>query len=145
MTRTSAPSHLGALSPLLAVYPDARIVWTHRDPLTVMASVASILFSTAWVRSDAVDAEQVLTWFTGETYAALLAAGSAARDAAGGGDARFHDVCYANLVDDPVETIEALYDDLDLPLDGDAAAEIRAAVLAKPKGRHGAHRGKDRL
>jgi len=133
-----APSHLGALPALLAVYPDARIVWTHRDPLTVMASVASILFSTAWVRSDEVDAEQVLQWFTGETCAALLEAGSAARDAAGG--ARFHDVLYTDLVQDPLKAIRGVYERFEMPFDAAAEGAIRDAIAAKPKGRHGAHR-----
>jgi hypothetical protein len=135
-----APSHLGALGPLLAVYPDARIVWTHRDPLTVMASVASILFATAWVRSDAVDPQEVLSWFTGETCAALLDAGCAVRDRPEVDDARFHDVRYADLVDAPLATITAIYDHFDMRFDDAAEAGIRAAIAAKPQGRHGAHR-----
>lgn len=135
-----APSHLGALDALLAVYPDARIVWTHRDPLTVMASVASILFATAWVRSDAVDAEQVLSWFTGETCAALLAAGSAVRDRADLDDARFCDLRYVDLVRDPLAAVAGIYERFELPFAGAAEARIRAAVEARPPGRHGAHR-----
>ena len=135
-----APSHLGALGPLLAVYPDARIVWTHRDPLTVMASVASILFSTAWVRSDAVDAAQVLQWFTGETCAALLDAGSAVRDRPGVDRSQFCDVQYTDLVSDPVGTVAAIHAQLGLDFDSNARAQVRAASAAKPRGRHGAHR-----
>src|SRR5687768_3893168 len=37
-----APAHLFAFDALLETYPDARIVQTHRDPLTVLASVASL-------------------------------------------------------------------------------------------------------
>jgi hypothetical protein len=36
-----APGHLFALAGLLERYPDARIIHTHRDPLRVMASMAS--------------------------------------------------------------------------------------------------------
>jgi hypothetical protein len=135
-----APSHLGALGPLLAVYPDARIVWTHRDPLTVMASVASILFATAWVRSDAVDPQQVLSWFTGDTCAALLEAGASVRDRPDADAARFHDVRYADLVEDPLRVISGIYDHFDMPFDAPAEAGIRSAIASKPKGRHGAHR-----
>ena len=135
-----APSHLAVLGPLLAVYPDARIVWTHRDPLTVMASVASILFSTAWVRSDAIDAEQVLQWFTGETCAAILEAASAVRDRQDLGAARFCDVLYSDLVDDPLKTITGVYDHFDMPLGAEAESRIRAAARTKVKGRHGSHR-----
>jgi hypothetical protein len=46
-----APSHLPALRTLFGVYPDARVVVTHRDPLKIVPSVASILYSTAFVRS----------------------------------------------------------------------------------------------
>lgn len=34
-----APSHLFAMDALLHTYPDARIVQTHRDPVTVVASL----------------------------------------------------------------------------------------------------------
>ena len=135
-----APSHLGALGPLLAVYPDARIVWTHRDPLTVMASVASILFATAWVRSDAVDPQQVLSWFTGETCAALLDAGEAVRRRPDVDAKRFHDVRYADLVNDPLATVAGIYERFGMRFDAAAETGIAAAVAAKPKGRHGAHR-----
>jgi hypothetical protein len=135
-----APSHLGALDALLAVYPDARIVWTHRDPLTVMASVASILFSTAWVRSDAVDGDQVLGWFTGETCAALLAAGSATRDLRDRDGSQFYDVRYTDLTRDPGETIAGIYSNFGMAFDDKAESAIRSAIHAKPKGRHGSHR-----
>ena len=36
------PNHLWCLPTLLAFYPDARIVWTHRDPGPVVASLASL-------------------------------------------------------------------------------------------------------
>lgn len=133
-----APSHMSALDALFAVYPDARVVQTHRDPLTVMASVASILFATAWVRSDAVDPKAVLGWFTGETCAHLLANAMRVRDA--GREHQFADVVYADLVRDPIATIARLYDRFGLPFSSDAESRMRAYLDAKPKGRHGAHR-----
>ena len=57
-----APSHLPALKTLFAIYPDARVVLTHRDPLKILPSVASILYSTAYVRSDAVDPRSTSAW-----------------------------------------------------------------------------------
>ncbi len=38
-----SPNHLWCLETLLASYPDARIVWTHRDPGTVVTSLASLV------------------------------------------------------------------------------------------------------
>ena len=36
------PNHLWHLEALLAAYPDARIIWTHRDPGPVVTSLASL-------------------------------------------------------------------------------------------------------
>ena len=54
-----APSHLWTLEALLAVYPDARVVWTHRDPLVVLPSMASLAATLYWLRSDRVDPKRI--------------------------------------------------------------------------------------
>jgi hypothetical protein len=133
-----APSHMAALDALFAVYPDARVVQTHRDPLPVMASVASILFATAWVRSDAVDPQAVLGWFTGTTCAQLL--GNAMRVRDGGREAQFADVVYADLMREPIAAIARVYQRFGMPFSAEAEARMRGYLAAKPKGRHGAHR-----
>jgi hypothetical protein len=133
-----APSHLGWLDALLAVYPDACIVQTHRDPLRVMGSVASVLFATAWVRSDEVDAETIAAWFGGETCVALLDGATRARASRRGHD-RFHDVVYADLVRDPLATITGLYDRFEIELRAETRAAMAAYLAAKPKDKHGAH------
>ncbi|MGW0844102.1 sulfotransferase family protein [Streptomyces sp. NPDC002787] len=38
-----SPMHLGNLDALRVVFPDATIVWTHRDPATVVASFCSLV------------------------------------------------------------------------------------------------------
>jgi hypothetical protein len=134
-----APSHLGGLSPLLAIYPDARIVWTHRDPLTVMASVASILFSTAWVRSDAVDPEQVLSWFTGPVCRHLIDTANDARAAHPGAADQFHDVIYEDLMAEPLATIGGIYTHFGMEFAEPTRAGIQRYLEAKPKARHGTH------
>jgi len=49
------PQHLGFIEPLCRVFPDARIVQTHRDPLAAVPSAAS-MYSTLWrIDSDDVD------------------------------------------------------------------------------------------
>lgn len=37
------PTHLGRLPELMAQFPDATLVWTHRDPVTVMGSICSLI------------------------------------------------------------------------------------------------------
>ena len=135
-----APSHLAALPTLFAVYPDARVVVTHRDPLAILPSVASILYSTAYVRSDAVDPKAMLGWFTGETCRSLLDGMTSFRSAGGVEPRQFHDLRYAELVARPIETLAGLYDHFGLPFSAEAEARMRSYLAAKPRGKHGAHR-----
>jgi Sulfotransferase family len=47
-----SPVHLGMLPTLFKVYPDARVVWSHRDPVKAFASGQDLMGLLQWVRSD---------------------------------------------------------------------------------------------
>jgi Sulfotransferase family len=134
-----APSHMATLDALLAVYPDARIIQTHRDPLKVMGSVASILYATAWVRSDALDTDQVLQWFGGESCSFLLENAMRVRNSGIVDAQQFFDVRYQDLMQDPFGTIRGIYEHFGVPYSAEAEARMRAYLAAKPKDKHGAH------
>lgn len=135
-----SPSHLGQLEALLAVYPKARIVFTHRDPLKVLPSVASILYSTAHVRSDAVDPQSLLGWFTGETCAGLLSGMAALRESGRLPAEQCFDVRYADLMKNPGATLAAVYDHFGIDYTSAAEKAMLGYLAAKPKARHGAHK-----
>jgi hypothetical protein len=134
-----APSHLAALDALLAVYPDACIVQTHRDPLRVMGSVLSTLYATASIRCERIDVEALRAWFSGESCAALLDAATRVRTSEIAENARFIDIGYADLTRDPLATIGALYRELGIELGAEARARMRDYLARKPKDKHGAH------
>jgi hypothetical protein len=134
-----SPSHLGQLEPLLAVYPEARIVFTHRDPLKVLPSVVSTLYSTAFVRSDSVDPRTFLDWFTGETCAGLLDGMAALRASGALPASQCHDVRFADLMGRPMETLATIYDRFEIEFSAEAEAAMRDYLAAKPRARHGAH------
>src|SRR5437879_11160044 len=50
-----APAHMFAAPALLSIYPDARFVQIHRDPIEAVASVSSLVTILRQVFSDAVD------------------------------------------------------------------------------------------
>ena len=135
-----APSHLPVLDALLDVYPDARIVLTHRDPLKILPSVASILYSTMWVRSDHVDEEALLGWFTGETCLALLERTTALRESGRVDPRQFLDVRYDDLVRRPIPTIAGIYAHFGIPFRTEAERRMRDYLANKPRGKHGEHR-----
>ncbi|MFC3714029.1 sulfotransferase family protein [Sphingoaurantiacus capsulatus] len=53
------PQHMQDLPALLAVFPDARLIFTHRDPASVVGSAASLAWHQMVVQSDEVDAHWV--------------------------------------------------------------------------------------
>jgi len=135
-----SPSHMSQLDALLAVYPDARIVFTHRDPLRVLPSVVSILYSTAYVRSDEVDAAAMAGWFTGETCKALLDGMTAIRASGRLPEEQCYDLRYSDLMRDPVAALGGVYEHFQIDYPDHARSAQQSYIDNKPKGRHGAHR-----
>lgn len=134
-----APAHMNWLDALLDVYPDARIVQSHRDPLQVMGSVASLLIAILWMRADRVDPAGVEAAFGGAPFAAQLQAALRARDALGPDSRQFSDIHYLDLIADPFRSIHALYADLGLELDSVAEGRMRSYLDSKPQAKHGRH------
>lgn len=133
-----APSHLWALPALLAVYPDARIVQTHRDPLAVIASMTSLMATLLWIRSDRVD-PRALGPRTVRSVAYMLEQATALRDAGGLPPGRVVDVRYQDFLADPIAAVAGVYDAFGLTLSAEAERRMRAYLAAKPQGRHGVH------
>ena len=49
------PQHMQDLAALLRVFPDARLIFIHRDPVSVVGSAASLAWNQMVVQSDTVD------------------------------------------------------------------------------------------
>ncbi len=107
------PVHMFALDALVEAYPNAKFMWSHRDPAKVMGSVCSLIrYVRSW-SSDRDDpeelgAEQLDSWAEGVRRAMDF------RNRVG--DQRFADVAFADLQTDPVHTLEAAYTSLGLDL-----------------------------
>ena len=126
------PDHIFALDAVRAVYPDADLVFVHRDPVAVLASVARLTevlrrpFTRRIDRAD-IGREDSGRWLTA---AELMIA---AADKEGFANPIFH-VHYADLVRDPVATVAALYRHFGRVLDLDSAARMGRRVAANPNG-----------
>jgi hypothetical protein len=119
------PSHLFALDALLAAYPDAVVIQTHRAPRTVIASVCSLnaQASAGWsslFQGEVLGRAQLALWSRGLRQ---FAADRARHD-----PARFIDVDYDDLVADPIRTAEVVYDRLGTPL----TPAARSAMASLP-------------
>ena len=132
-----APGHLFALGALLGEYPDARIIQTHRDPLRVMASMASHATVLRQTFSDHADPEQIAADWS-ERWGRALSNFLAVRDQAE--PASFLDIAYDDIEQQPIESIERIYEFLGWPLTDVARTAMTNFLNANPKNKHGVHR-----
>ena len=108
-----SPVHLHSLPTLLDVYPDARIVVTHRDPLTVLSSVTSLIATLRWAHSDRVDYHEIAAAHARMYHADLDGLVTACQD--GTLDpARVHHVRYDEFMASPLDTVRGIYDEVRL-------------------------------
>ncbi len=135
-----APSHLGNLPVLLRNFPDARVVISHRDPLVAQASVTSLLGTLYWMRSnqdfDASAFESLMTPEAGSArldgVVELLESGEVPKD-------RVSHVLYAQLVQQPLDTLQRLYTDMGLPFSDNSRQAMHKYLAQKPQGKFGKH------
>ena len=131
-------AHLWGLEHLLQTYPDARIVFTHRDPVDSMTSYASLTSLVRSMGSDKVDRMEVAEDWTRRLCRAVEH-GLQVREAGEHPDALFYDVQFGDFVKDQFAVVEKIYAAFDLPLPDDAATRMRSFIADNPKGKHGEH------
>jgi hypothetical protein len=132
-----SPHHAIALEHLTAVYPDARLVLLHRDPVVLTASVCSLIRTLSSTFSDADH-----TAYIADHWPRMLEESVARIDAFRDAHPEHPivDVQYTDLVTDPVATVRSIYAAVGDELDDDAAKAVTAYVDAHPRGQFGAHR-----
>jgi hypothetical protein len=131
------PVHMFALDALIEAYPNARFLWSHRDPAKVLGSVCSLIHYTRSWSSDRDDAHELGAEML-ERWA--LAVERAMEFRARVGDDRFADVPFAALQADPLGAIAASYERIGIELSDDSRAAVAAWAAGHEPGSHGAHR-----
>lgn len=130
------PVHMFSLDALVAAYPEAKFMWSHRDPANVMESVCSLIrYVRSW-SSDRDDPEelgdeQLRCWAEGVRRAMDFRKRF--------GDNRFADVSFAELQTDPVNTLQKGYDQLGLSFTDDTHRSVRRWAGRHTPGARGAH------
>jgi hypothetical protein len=134
-----SPVHMHSLPVLLAVYPDARIAFTHRDPLTILPSVTSLVANLRWVHSDHVDFAEIgqrhARLYHGDLDGLVTQAEDGTLD-----PAHTHHSHYADFMDDPIAVVRELYTHFGRELDPAVEQRMREHLAANAQGAHGGHR-----
>lgn len=131
-------AHLWGLEHLLETYPDARIVFTHRDPVKSMTSYSSLTTIVRSKLSDHVDPSEVAAdWIP--RLRDVLMHGVAVRAAKEYPDAIFYDMMFRDFITDQFGVVEKIYDAFDLPMTVEGPGRMQAFIDANPPGVHGQH------
>lgn len=131
-----APMHLIALDQLLDEYPDARLVFTHRDPVTAMLSGTSLVHHWMALASEQPEKKEIGRWFSRLWESALQNAlrmrGEYEQD-------HFIDVYFDRLNADPVGTVERIYTHFGLTVSPGHQERMRVWLRDNPRSSFGRH------
>ncbi len=134
-----SPGHLGPIDALFEVYPDAMLIQTHRDPIRVVPSVASLEYTMRMVSSDEVDPARVGRQMI-RTWSTLLEQGMAARARRPDRERQILDLSMREIVGSPMASVEKIYRHFDLELRPEARERMLAYLARHPKDEFGTHR-----
>jgi len=131
-----APRHVLFLDALLHEFPDAGIVWTHRDPWKVIPSLCSLLYNTQKGYSDHIVPEEMWKYHYGFTRGALER-GMAARKHSNAD--RFLDIYYQDLITDPIREVKKIYAYFHFDYSSELERRMLDWLANRPKNKHGRH------
>jgi len=117
-----SPHHLGYLDAMLEVFPDAKIIQTHRDPMQTVPSFCSMCISLSAPLTHGLDANAI-----GAHWARKLARNLKRSTAvASRVPERFIDLDFRDMVADPLREMQRLYAFIDKPFSDEARAQMQA-------------------
>ncbi|MGV0584455.1 sulfotransferase [Mycobacteroides chelonae] len=130
------PAHLEHLDVLLRVYPDAVVVWTHRDPAQTTASSSSMLAHYQALFSDHVDHHRLSRYWLGKNAQVI----DRAITVRGNHPESFVDINYPELLNDPMSSVQRIHDAAGRPLSDAAVAAMQTSLRTNRQHKHGEHR-----
>ena len=129
-----SPQHLEQLGPLIETFPDATVVLTHRDPVSVVASAITMLTYGDRLRRKRVDPPAVAAYWSDRVERLLRAC---VRDRELLAESQSIDVLFHEFMADDVAMVERIYELADLEMSEEARAELGRYMVENPRGKHG--------
>lgn len=128
------PSHSVHIEALLKVFPDARLIWAHRDPYRATGSLCNLwkLPKGMVLHPDAIDlnamGRNAMAQMRYHVQRPLRA-----RDRIG--DERFFHMYYHEMMHDPMDVMRRIYEWADEPLTAETEARMRNWLAGHPQDR----------
>ncbi len=131
-----SPAHLFNLQTLLDVYPDAKLIFTHRDPRKVISSFCSLTAVTRRGFSDEVDPIGIGS----EALNTISEGVKRAMDfEKKGADNRFFHLEFAKFMSNPIDAVKELYRRFGKEVRPLHEKRMRAWIKFYPRNKYGSH------
>ena len=130
------PWHIWNMDALMAVYPDAQIIFTHRDITKALASHCSLSAKMASKLKRSLDVKELGSFWL--EYARIgLDRAMEAREKIP--EAQLYDVRLKDMMASPMTVLQDIYSHFDLEFTEETAALLEASVSEKPTSQEGEH------
>jgi hypothetical protein len=130
-----SPQHLEQIGPLLDAFPDATVVFTHRDPASVVASYVTMIAYTARMgAAPPIDLRAIGAYWRARIEDLFRAC---VRDRHLAAPDRSLDVRFDDFMRDDLATVRRIYELAGQPVTPEAEAAWAAFMEAHPRGTHG--------
>lgn len=133
-----SPQHMQDLDALLTVFPDAKIICPHRDPIKVVGSSCSMAWNSLVRDNGRVDPHAVGRNWCDKTVR-MLHKNLRDRDTLCPADNQY-DILYADITADWRAAMTGIYQFLDLPFTATAADSMQAWLDSNRQHKHGSHK-----
>lgn len=130
-----APQHFEQLVPIMNVFPDALVVFTHRDPAASLQSIVTQLAYVIRTREKTVDPDWHLDYWIDRVERLLRAY---VRDVGKVPAGQRFDVVFDEFMADDIAMVERIYASAGLPLTDAARREFSDFMARHPRGKYGA-------
>ena len=129
-----SPQHLEQIPALLATFPDATFAITHRDPVSVIQSAATMLGYGDRMRRGAIEPEALAEYWVDRVDRLLRAC---VRDRDLLPSDRSIDVVFHEFMADDIGMVARIYDRAALPMTQEARGRLETFMAENPRGKHG--------
>jgi hypothetical protein len=129
-----SPQHLEQIGPLLAAFPDAKIVQTHRDPVAVTASLCTMVAYGSRMQAAHIDPHAVGRHWSARVEDLLRAS---VRDRPLIPEDQVLDVRFHEFMADELGTVRRVYEFAGQPMTADAERAMQAYLDENPRGKLG--------
>jgi hypothetical protein len=130
------PSDSVFIRSLFRAFPDARVIWTHRDPYAALASSFSMRGNSRLIFNKDMDVEYMRSRFPLQLAQHLVQPLEVSRERPND----FYHLYYDDLLADPLAQMKKLYAWLGYPWTEAVEAGMRGWLLQNPRGRFGVHK-----